>query len=144
MAIGIKVQRYGMTTFVEGRTQGYRMRAVVSEVSGVDNALFAYQVMPTVGGGTEYGARFSHVCSPADIEEFPKDAADPGKDFFRLTEVDLIFRNLKLLEDAWDKLQNDFTELVRTLNNMENLVLSEEVTFGSFPAPSSSSSSSSS
>ena len=38
-------------------------------------------------------------------------------------------------------MQNDFTELVRTLENMNNLTLAEEVTFGSFPAPSSSSSS---
>jgi hypothetical protein len=118
------------------------MRVVVVEVVGVDDALFAYQVVPTVGGGTEYSARFSHICSPADIEEFPKGAAESGKDFFRLTEIDIIFRNLKLLEDAWEKIQNDFTELVRTLENMNNLSLAEEVTFGSFPTSSSSSSSS--
>lgn len=144
MAIGIQLQRYGMTTYVEGRTQGYRMRVVVKETVGVDDALFAYQVVPAVGGGTEYGARFSHICSPADIEEFPRDAAESGKDFFRLTEIDIIFRNLKLLEDAWEKIQSDFTELVRTLENMNNLTLAEEVTFGNFPTSSSSSSSSSS
>jgi len=144
MAIGIKLQRYGMTSYVEGRTQGYRMRVKVSQVSGVDDALFAYQVMPPAGGGTEYGAEFSHVCSPADIEEYPRDAPVSGKDFYRLTEIDIIFRNLKLLEDAWEKIQNDFTELVRTLENMDTLTLAEEVTFGSFPSSSSSSSSSSS
>lgn len=144
MAIGIKLKRYGMTTYVEGRTQGYRMRVQVTETAGIDDALFAYQVVPPAGGGTEYGAKFSHVCSPADVEEYPKDAPGSGDNFYRLAEIDIIFRNLKLLEDAWEKIQNDFTELVRTLEHMQALVPLEEVTFGSFPSSSSSSSSSSS
>lgn len=139
--IGIKLQRYGMATYIEGRTQGYRMRIIVTEAVGVDDALFAYQVIPAVGGGTEYAAKFTNVCSPVDIEEYPRDVAESGKDFFRLTEVDIVFRNLKLLNDAWEKIQHDFTELVRTLESMENLIPQEEVTFGHFPASSSSSSS---
>ncbi len=138
----IRLRRYGMTQYVEGRTQGYRMQVEVVEAVGVSPNIFVYQVKPgisEVGGPVD---EFVNIASPADLEEYgiTAPAASDPRPFYRLDAVDLVFRNLDLLEAAWVKMKSDVAELVQSLIFMDNLVIQEEVEFGEPPSSSSSSS----
>lgn len=142
MARFIKLKRSGMTTFVEGRTQGFRIQIEVTEVLGLPAEIFVYQVKPAALSGAPVEV-FTNIASPSDLEEYSvgPPPLDPARPFYRLDKVDLVFRNQSLLEDAWQAIQDDVDELIRTLNDMDNLVPVEEVTFGTEPSSSSSSSS---
>jgi hypothetical protein len=146
MARYIKIQRSAMTTFVEGRTQGFRILINVLEASGLSESVFVYQLKPAVGAEGGPVSAFTNIASPSDLEEYGVGlpVADPARPFYRLDSADLVFRNPELLEDAWKGIKNDLDELIRTLDFMDDLVPGEEVVFGVEPASSSSSSSSSS
>lgn len=139
----IRLRRYGMTEYIDGRTQGFRMKIEVIEAVGVSPSIFMYQRKPGLeedGGPVD---EFVAIASPADLEEYGTgpDPLDPTKPFFRLEAVDLVFRNQTLLEEAWTKIKSDVEELIQSLVFMENLVIQEEVEFGEPPSSSSSSSS---
>lgn len=139
----IRLRRYGMTEYVDGRTQGYRMKVEVVEAAGVSPSIFVYQVKPGISEEGGPVNEFTNVASPADLEEYglmPPDAGNPAP-FYRLAAVDLVFRNQTLLESAWAKIKSDVEELIQSLTFMENLVVMEEVDFGEPPTSSSSSSS---
>jgi hypothetical protein len=146
MARFIKLQRSGMTAFIEGRTQGFRIQIEVLEAVGLPKEIFVYQVKPAVSLEGDPVEVFTNIASPSDIEEYGvgMPPLDPARPFYRFDKVDLVFRNQTLLEDAWAAIKNDVDELIRTLDQMDELVPAEEVTFGVEPSSSSSSSSSSS
>jgi hypothetical protein len=146
MARYIKIQRSSMTTFVEGRTQGFRILIEVLEASGLSKNIFVYQLKPAVGAEGDPVSVFTNIASPSDLEEYGVGlpVADPARPFYRLDSADLVFRNVELLEDAWAAIKNDIDELVRSLDHMDALAPTEEVVFGTEPVSSSSSSSSSS
>ena len=95
----LTLRRSEIEQYVEGRTQGYRVRFDVIEAVCIPAAVFVYQRLPgaTVGETTDV---FSNVASPADFEEYPIDEPVSGGQFFRLQYVDLVFRNLDLLEQS--------------------------------------------
>jgi hypothetical protein len=141
----IKVQVYGMEQYVEGRTQGFRVRFKVLEAEGLDTNIFVYQIKTAPGfSHTDYF--FQNIASPADLEEYP--AGEPEnlnapdlQPFFRLDEADLVFRSAQAVDEAVEKLQQELTGLTESLEYMGNLVPTQVIESGT---PSSSSSSSSS
>lgn len=140
----IKLKQYGMTTYVEGRTQGVRIKVEAEESSGMPLEIFVYQRRPSAPPGESLDV-FTNVASPNDLQEYPA-GDDPGPDspFYRRAMVDLVFRSPDHAQQAIDSLILDINQLVESLNYMDTLVLQREIVIGEPPSPSSSSSSSSS
>lgn len=117
----ITLRRREIAEYVEGRTQGYRVRFDVIEAVYVDANVFVYQHIP----GATVGAvinEFSNVASPTDLEEYPVDEPVPGGRFFRLSYVDLVFRNLDLLTQSAEDLVSDISTLVTSLDQIDALI----------------------
>jgi hypothetical protein len=144
----IKVQVYGMEQYVEGRTQGFRVKFKVLEAEGLDENIFVYQIK-TAPGFTHTDYFFQNIASPADLEEYPAGVptdlnASDLQPFFRLDEADLVFRSAQAVDEAVEKLQQELTGLIESLEYMENLVPTQVIESGTPPSSSSSSSSDSS
>jgi len=141
----IKLQREGMTTYVSGRTQGFRVRITAIESNEMPLEIFVYQHLPFPDSETGYQDRFVNIASPNDIEEYNVgEVGDSTRPFFRLAAIDLVFRNDDMLEEAVQKIYDEIGQLVESLNYMDDLEVQEEVTIGTPPTSSSSSSSDSS
>jgi len=141
----IKLRRYGMTAYTEGRTQGYRMRVVAIEALNMPKEIFVYRQLPPVPLSGAVNSQFENVASPVDLVEYQ--AGEPAVDqtLFRLDNIDVLDRHIDLLSEGWEHILEDVTGLVSTLDAMDELELDEEVVVGTEPSvPGSSSSSSSS
>jgi hypothetical protein len=148
MSYYLKVQVYGMEQYVEGRTQGFRVRFKVIEAVGLDANIFVYQIK-TAPGYTHTDYFFQNVASPADLEEYP--AGEPAdlnasdlQPFFRLDEADLVFRSAQAVDEAIEKLEQELTGLIESLQYMDTLAPTQVIEIGTPPSSSSSSSSDSS
>jgi hypothetical protein len=143
----IKVRPFGMERFVEGRTQGFRLRFEVIEAVGVDPNIFVYEIKNRPGY-TSKDFFFQNIASPSDIEEYPagqpEDINAVGiSPFFRLSEADLIFRSAQAVGEALEKVKQDLLGLIESIEWMEHLVALPEIEVGTAPSSSSSSPSSS-
>jgi len=138
----IKLQRYGMTTYVEGRTQGVRIKIVAIESNQMPKEVFVFQRRPSAPPGESIDV-FTNIASPNDLEEYPVgDITDIAHPFLRLDVVDLVFRSPEHAQDGIQRMVGDIAQLVESLNFMDSLVLQEEITIGNPPTSSSSSNSS--
>ena len=127
--VGLELMKQQSVYEVGGRTQGYRLYVAVSQYSNIDPNVFVFEVQgPDQETGQRY-AVFNRLASPADLEEYPvgiPQAEDPDPpDYFRLAEVDLVFRHPDDLAACWENLKSEQAELVRTLNQMVNSELSD-------------------
>ncbi len=135
----IKIKRYGMSEVLQEYLQGYRMRVEVEEAIGLDENIFVFQRQP-LAAGEGYTDRFENVASPADLEEYPIGAPnDANRPFFRLSEIDLVFRAVSNVDEAWNLLNGEIQGLIETLDAMDELEVLEEVSFGVSSSSSSSS-----
>ena len=139
MARYLKLERSDMSVvFVEGRTPGYRMTVEVLEAVDVDSNIFVYQREPF--GPAGYTDVCVNIASPADLEEYPVGGPTPPAGvFFRLDKADYVFRNSALAEAAWQGITREVAELLRALDHMDTLKVTEIVEFGTSPSSSSSS-----
>jgi hypothetical protein len=135
-----------MERYVEGRTQGFRIRAKVIEVEGLDANVFVYQIKRKPGY-TYADYSFQNVASPADLEEHP--AGEPADinaagvyPFFRMDEIDLVYRSVKDVEDTIVKLEQELTGLIEAIDWMDTLLEGQVIEIGTRASSSSSSSSS--
>lgn len=137
----IVLVRSGMSIYVSGRTQGYRMTIQAQDAVVLPNEVFVYQRKPSYKD-PGYEDVFTNIASPSDLEEYPITTPVGNVPFFRLAAVDLVFRNVSLADDAWKGIQNDMKQLIETLKFFDSLVVQEVEAFGTAPSSSSSSSSS--
>lgn len=105
-----------IASYVDGRTQGYRVRVDVVEANLMDPEIFVYQRFSDTTPATD---EFSNVASPADLEEYPTNTPATGGQFFRLSYVDLVYRNMDLLQQSLTDLQNDVRSLVESLGILD-------------------------
>ena len=148
MAFYIKIQPSSMVRFVEGRTQGFRLKAAVVEAVDVTSDIFVYQIK-SQPGFTGKDFHFVNIASPSDIEEYPAGIPDDLNDpdiepFFRTDNIDLVFRSAQAVDEALEKIDQDVESLIEALNLMEELQALQVIEHGTAPSPSSSSSSDSS
>lgn len=108
---------------------GVRVR--IQAVDSVDMPLkvFAYLTLPMDPTTGTRAAAFDHVCSPADLEDFPVDEPIPGitPEWFRLDYVDLLVRSWEEVTDIIDKVKEDVQVLRDTLATMDTLSSHESV-----------------
>lgn len=120
---------------VTGRPQAWRMRVYVSKYYGLNPNIFVYLRRPATSESGEYRDTFEAVASPVDLEEYPVAVPEPvpAPQFFRLSDIDLLARNITLLDETWEAIQNDRDELIRTLSKICELKLDEVSAYGYFP-----------
>ena len=126
-SVSLKISQ--ISEYVDGRTQGYYVRIDVAEAIGVTRHLFVYQrllgaeqVEDANGEFTGMRSRdeFSNVASPADIEEYPMDEPDDGL-FYRRDYIELVFRNMDLLNTSLLDIRKDICGLLESLAQMDNV-----------------------
>lgn len=139
---GLKLRRSTSTYDVSASQQAWRMVIEVVEANNVDPNIFLYDRRPR---SDEEQDVFLAVCSPVDLEDWPAAAPDASlqANFFRMADVDLITRNRDLLDLTWEGIVADATELVRTLTEICELGVTEDIEIGIIEESSESSSASS-
>ena len=137
---GLELTRSMNQYDVSVRPQSWRMQVSVSAYFNVDPNIFLYMVTGRDPETNEVQAAFQSVCSPTDLEEYPlgpqegsssapadgesENAEEPSL-FFRMSSVDLVSRNRALLDETWSLIQSDRDELLRTLEHMAVLEVSD-------------------
>jgi len=113
---------------VPGTTQAFRMVATVTAADGIDLNLFVYQRLTLEPVTQTTGDVFIKVASPSDIEEYPVGNPNPNASvpYYRLSQVDLIFRNVDLMTETWDAIVEDLQGLGRAQTAI-NLLQAEDV-----------------
>ena len=86
----------------------------------VSPKVFAIEVLPSSADAPAPIYRFSHICSPAEMEEFPADV--PGENcYFRTDSIEMIFDTPKILDHVITNVENDIAKLVHELNALDTL-----------------------
>jgi hypothetical protein len=107
--------------FDDGRVQGYRITVEVIEAVGLVEEIFVYQRMTLVQGNAPQDD-FSNVASPADLEEYPLSEPTEDSPFFRLKTIELVYRDLELLNENLNDLKRDICMLLDSLAHMDQLI----------------------
>lgn len=107
--------------YVEGKTQGYELRLEVTEACNVDQEVFVFQRRANPVEGETPIDEFSNVATPFDLEMYAVDAPAAGQSYYRLSAVELVFRNRDALTQALTDIEIDTQELVRNLNQLDSL-----------------------
>lgn len=123
---------------------GIRVRIEAPTAALMPHKVFAYRLVQAEDSAEPVGA-FDHVCSAADLEEFPEDAPLPDAKpaWFRLNYVDVVLRSRAEVHAFIRDTAMDVYTLKQTLDLIDRLnPVSELWIGGPPPGPSSSSSSS--
>ena len=100
----------------KGGTVSLLLRAVGFNVS---SKVFAIEVLPRSADAVAPYYRFSHVCSPHELIEFPED--EPGDScYFRVSEIELIFDTKDMVEHVMSNMRMDVKKLVRDFNELDS------------------------
>lgn len=115
-----------------GLDDGIRVRITVVCSTNVPRKVFAYRTLPRNPRTNEEVGYFDHVCTPADLEDYPEDAPLPGHrpKWFRLDYVDVLLRSYAEVEAFIDDVRTDLDRLVATLDRMDQLTPGGTATLG--------------
>lgn len=109
--------------------RGHRLKMTVTEAEDVSDKIFLWQFRAAVAPQTVDSNEFVGVVSVADLTEYPEDApaALPAPQFYRLSTIDLIFRNSDTLEKAVTIIQEDIRDLLNNLDIIDDQAASTPV-----------------
>jgi hypothetical protein len=87
--------QWASSRYSVNQTDGIRVRIEIACAEGVDAEVFAYCMSNYAVLTGERAGRFSHVCSTADLAEYPIGAPIVGEipEWFRLSYVDVFLRS---------------------------------------------------
>lgn len=86
----------------------------------ISSNVFAIEVFPKSADPTLYNYRFSHVCSPAELIEFPEN--EPlDSSYFRTDSIELIFDTDALVPHVVNNMKHDVKHLVDEFNALEEI-----------------------
>lgn len=84
----------------------------------VTSKVFAIEVLPRSTDGLSPIYRFSHICSPAELTEFPDD--QPGCNcYFRVDDITMIFDTPINANHVLDMIKGDIKKLVSELKALD-------------------------
>ena len=124
---GVSLTRSAQTPYAGKRFHGVRFTVMAHSAVLMDNEVFLYlrgTVNPETGALAD---RFSNVCSPPDMAEYPIDGPVGQPPFYRRSTVDLVFRSRAEAEDCWVAIQAEVQSLIDSLNRLDTLDLVDEV-----------------
>lgn len=118
--------------YIFGEHDGVRLRITVTCAENLDTEIFAYRMMTTDPTTGAKAAFFSHVCSPPDLVEWPKNAIDPmsSPQWLRLPYIDVLVRSVAEAEEFVRLVKEDVFRLKTTLDNMGTLTDTTTITYG--------------
>ena len=125
MSVSVKLN-HTITTSRNGHT---KLRLVV-EADGISPKIFAIEILPRSADKLKPLYRFSHVCSPSEMVEFPDDI--PGDNcYFRTEDIEMIFDTVALASAVLERVQHDIRILVNAYNEFseESSTVSGSTTF---------------
>lgn len=116
-------------------TDGIRVRIVTTDNALMPNKVFAYLMNPLRPGETTGTGAFDHVCSPADLEEYPEDVPyeNSRPAWFRLDYVDVLLRSRAEVKAFIQDVIEDVQRLKKTLDVMDDLLPGGELWIGQAP-----------
>lgn len=88
--------------------------------SEMTSKVFAIEVLPGSADPTCPHYRFSHVCHPSELLEFPAEET-PDYSYFRTDEIEMIFDTPTPVEALTCRIASDLRYLVREYNELSEL-----------------------
>ena len=111
-----------------------RLQMAVTETSAnISKEVFVYQRRPLPPNNPALEDSFVNIASVADLNEYPINAPGPDFPFFRLSTIDLIFRNIDLMSVTVEKIKTDLNSLVKNVDAIETVTSQTEFTAGVVP-----------
>jgi hypothetical protein len=94
----------------------------VNTAEDMTDKIFLFQFRPAVAPRTIDTNEFIGVASASDITEYPEDTPDapPANQYYRLSAIDLLFRNSDTLDLAVTIIQEDARDLINNLNIIDD------------------------
>lgn len=127
---GIKLRRAAQTRFVANAVDGFRFTVTAHTAVDMPEEIFLYLRRPYNPATAEEADEFTSVCSAPDLEEYPVGEPIGTPAFFRLAEIDLVFRSQAEANDAWELIKREVEVLVNTLNLNDELTVEDDVQIG--------------
>lgn len=123
------------TYYLENVVDGFRITVVADSEYLMPSKIFAYRNLVAQPGASSQTAVFDHICSPADLEEYPEDSPAPNSTpgWFRTDFVDIVFRSRALAMAAWSDIRADVADLKASLDAMDVLTTLPPVWIGTPP-----------
>ena len=87
---------------------------------GMTSKVFAIEVLPGSADPTCPHYRFSHVCHPSELLEFPAEET-PDYSYFRTDEIEMIFDTPTPVAALTERIASDLRYLVREYNGLSEL-----------------------
>lgn len=125
----IRLRRAAQTRFVLNAVDGFRFTVTAHSANDMPNEIFLYIRRPADAGSGEVD-EFTCICSAPDLEEYPTEGPTGLPPFFRLAEIDLVFRSQSLADEAWTVIKRDVEVLVHTLNLNDELAVTDDIEIG--------------
>ena len=106
-----------LTKEVVKTTKGAVKLTITAAGSNIEAAVFAIEVLPRSNDSLDPIYRFSHICSPAELVEFP-DYEPEDECYFRTDTITMVFDTATLAEMTWESIQKDVNALVKEYNQL--------------------------
>lgn len=106
-----------LTKEVVKTTKGAVKLTIAAAGNNIEPAVFAIEVLPRSNDSLDPIYRFSHVCSPAELVEFP-DYEPEDECYFRTDTITMVFDTATLAEMTWESIQKDVNALVKEYNQL--------------------------
>jgi hypothetical protein len=97
---------------------GFQITVYVEDAVCLGRELFVFQRKPGTVAGTILRDEFSHIASPADLEEYEVGEPESHEYFFRLDNATFVFRSITLLRDSLRDIKNEILSLIQSIEDM--------------------------
>lgn len=143
MARSIQLRREEIESGTVGTIQGFRLRVTAHDAVGMPNEIFVFRVQTVDPESSIQKGSFQNISPAKDLEELPINGTTVDEPLlFRKDAIDLLFSSIDELNESWDLIQKDVSQLIDTLNKLDDLEVKENVLIGAADEGESSSSSS--
>jgi hypothetical protein len=126
MGHGVRLQRQLSAISDQDIHTSCRMKILVYDVCGINGNIFVYKTQVVDADSELKKGTFVGVATPDDMSELP--IGEPNSDgFYRLDQVDILFRNSDYLNETWLLILSDVGLLMEALTERDNLEPAEDV-----------------
>lgn len=132
----IKLVSELQTTFTPNVTDSFRIRITASNGHLMPDKIFAWRLIPRQPGQSTLVAIFDHVCSSADLHEYPEDAPriNDAVPWFRLNYIDIEDTSKDRALATQAAVYADVAMTIASMNACDVLAAEPPVWFGYGPA----------